>query len=74
MFDAAQNVLTAAGIRLFIKPQFHLITLRDALTFVLIAVVIVPFGTAFWGAAFTVSHHFGVHYWVEWLNLGKILA
>jgi signal transduction histidine kinase len=46
------------------------ITLRDAMVFVLIAVIIVPFGTAFWGAAFTISNHFGTHYWVEWRNLG----
>jgi PAS domain S-box-containing protein len=69
-FDAVQNVATAAGIRLFIKSPLKLITLRDAIVFVLIAVVIVPFGTAFWGAAFTVSNHFGTHYWVEWRNLG----
>ena len=68
-FDAVKNVLTAAGIRMFIKSPFHLISLREAIIFVLIAVVIVPFGTAFWGAAFTVSNHFGTHYWVEWRNL-----
>ena len=61
--------MTAAGIRLFIKSPFDLITLREAILFVLIAVVIVPVGTAFWGAAFTVSNHFGTHYWVEWRNL-----
>ena len=55
---------------MFIKSPFHRITLREAIIFVLIAVVIVPFGTAFWGAAFTVSNHFGTHYWVEWRNLG----
>ena len=38
--------------------------------FVLIAVVLVPFGTAFWGAAFTVSNGFGTRYWIEWRNLG----
>jgi len=69
-FDAVQNVLVAAGIRLFIKSPLNRITLRDALVFVLIAVIIVPFGTAFWGAAFTISNHFGTHYWVEWRNLG----
>src|SRR5436190_11666296 len=69
-FDSAQNVATAAGIRLFIKSPLKAITLRDALIFVLIAVVIVPFGTAFWGAAFTVSNNFGTQYWVEWRNLG----
>ena len=68
-FDAVQNVLTAAGIRMFIKSPFHLISLREAIIFVLIAVIIVPVGTAFWGAAFTVSNHFGTHYWVEWRNL-----
>src|SRR5436190_11469377 len=69
-FDAVQNVSAAAGIRLFIKSPLKSITLRDAIVFVLIAVVIVPFGTAFWGAAFTLSNHFGTHYWVEWRNLG----
>jgi PAS domain S-box-containing protein len=69
-FDAVQNVSTAAGIRIFIKSPLKLITLRDAIVFVLIAVVTVPFGTAFWGAAFTISNHFGTHYWVEWRNLG----
>ena len=44
--------------------------MRDALVFVLIAVIIVPFGTAFWGAAFTISNHFGTRSWVEWRNLG----
>jgi PAS domain S-box-containing protein len=70
VFDAAKYVLTAAGIRMFIKSRFDLISLREAVIFVLIAVIIVPFGTAFWGAAFTVSNHFGTHYWVEWRNLG----
>ena len=69
-FDAVQNVLVAAGIRLFIKSPLKKITLRDAIVFVLIAVIIVPFGTAFWGAAFTISNGFGTHYWVEWRNLG----
>jgi PAS domain S-box-containing protein len=69
-FDAVQNVAAAAGIRMFIKSPFHLITLREAVMFVVIAVVLVPFGTAFWGAAFTISNGFGTHYWVEWRNLG----
>ena len=69
-FDAVQNVLAAAGIRFFIKSPLNKITLRDAIVFVLIAVIIVPFGTAFWGAAFTISNGFGTHYWVEWRNLG----
>jgi signal transduction histidine kinase/integral membrane sensor domain MASE1 len=69
-FDALKNVLTAAGIRIFITSPFNRITPREAVIFVLIAVVIVPFGTAFWGAAFTVSNHFGTYYWVEWRNLG----
>ena len=58
-FDAVKNVLAAGLIRLFIKSPFGRITLREAVMFVLIAVVIVPFGTAFWGAAFTVSNDFG---------------
>jgi signal transduction histidine kinase len=68
-FDAAKGVLTAAGIRLFIQSQFHLLRLREAILFVLIAVVVVPAGTAFWGAAFTVYYRFGADYWVEWRNL-----
>ncbi len=68
-FDAVKAVLTAAGIRMFIKSRFHLISLREAISFVLIAVIIVPVGTAFWGAAFTVANHFGTRYWVEWRNL-----
>src|SRR4026207_1384511 len=39
-FDAVQNVLVAAGIRLFIKSPLKAITLRDAIVFVLIAVII----------------------------------
>src|SRR5436190_7748094 len=69
-FDAVQNVAAAAGIRLLIKSPLKGITLRDALLFVVIAVVLVPFGTAFWGASFTVSYGFGTHYWIEWRNLG----
>jgi signal transduction histidine kinase len=63
-------ILTAAGIRFFIKSPFHLLSLRDAIVFVVFAVVAVPFGTAFWGAAFTVSFGFGADYWIEWRNLG----
>jgi len=69
-FDALKNVLAAGLIRAFIKSPFNRITLREAVIFVLIAVVIVPFGTAFWGAAFTVSNNFGTYYWIEWRNLG----
>jgi PAS domain S-box-containing protein len=70
VFDAVQHLAVAAGIRFFIKHPFRLMTLRDAIIFVLIAVLIVPFGTAFWGAAFTVSNNFGTQYWIEWRNLG----
>ena len=69
-FDAVKCVSAAAGIRILIKSPLKAITLRDAILFVLIAVVLVPFGTAFWGASFTVSYGFGTHYWVEWRNLG----
>ena len=69
-FDALQNVSTAAGIRILIKSPLKAITLRDAIVFVLVAVVLVPFGTAFWGASFTVSYGFGTRYWIEWRNLG----
>jgi len=69
-FDALKCVSAAAGIRILIKSPLKAITLRDAIRFVLIAVVLVPFGTAFWGASFTVSYGFGTYYWVEWRNLG----
>jgi len=70
VFDAVKYVLTAALIRHFIKSPFDRITLREAVMFVVIAVVLVPFGTAFWGAAFTISNNFGTDYWIEWRNLG----
>jgi PAS domain S-box-containing protein len=69
-FDALKCVAAAAGIRILIKSPLKAITLHDAILFVVIAVVLVPFGTAFWGASFTVSYGFGTHYWVEWRNLG----
>ena len=69
-FDAVKCVSAAAGIRMLIKSPLKLITLRDAILFVLIAVVLVPFGTAFWGASFTLSYGFGTQYWIEWRNLG----
>ena len=69
-FDAVKCVAAAAGIRLLIKSPLRAITLRDAILFVLIAAVLVPFGAAFWGASFTVSYGFGTHYWIEWRNLG----
>ena len=69
-FDAVKCVSAAAGIRVLIKSPLKAITLRDATLFVLVAVVLVPFGTAFWGASFTVSYGFGSQYWVEWRNLG----
>ena len=61
-FDAVKCVSAAAGIRLLIKSPLKAITLRDAILFVLFAVVLVPFGTAFWGASFTVSYGFGTQY------------
>src|SRR5436190_19286864 len=39
-FDAVQNVATAAGIRIFIRSPLKALTLRDAMIFVLIAVVL----------------------------------
>ena len=69
-FDAVKCVSAAAGIRILIKSPLKAITLRDAVLFVLIAVLLVPFGTAFWGASFTVSYGFGTRYWIEWRNLG----
>ena len=70
VFDAVQHVGTALGLRLLIKSPLNAITLRDAILFVLIAVVGVPFVTAFWGASFTLAYGFGTHYWIEWRNLG----
>jgi two-component system, LuxR family, sensor kinase FixL len=70
VFDAVKIVVTAIGIRLFIKSPLHLIGLREAIHFVLIAVLLIPFGMALWGAAFTVDWHFGTDYWIEWRNLG----
>ena len=69
-FDAVQNLAVAGGIRIFLKSPLKFVTLREAVVFVLIAVIVVPFGTAFWGAAFTISNGFGTHYWIEWRNLG----
>jgi PAS domain S-box-containing protein len=69
-FDAVKCVLAAAAIRILINSPLKAITLRDAILFVLFAVVLVPFGTAFWGASFTVSYGFGTRYWIEWRNLG----
>ena len=69
-FDAVKCVAAAAGIRILIKSPIQAITLRDAIRFVLVAVVLVPFGTAFWGASFTVSYGYGADYWIEWRNLG----
>src|SRR5262245_61990993 len=51
-YDVLKVVVTAAGIRLFIKSPFHLIDLRDAVVFMIFAVVLVPFGAALWAAAF----------------------
>ena len=68
-FDAVKAILTAVGIRLFIKSPFHLISLREAVIFVLIAVIITPALTSLWGAAFTVANRYGTHFWVEWRNL-----
>ena len=70
VFDAVKYVSAAAGLRILIKSPLKAITLRDAVIFVLVAVVLVPFGAAFWGAAFTVSNGFGTRYWIEWRNLG----
>jgi PAS domain S-box-containing protein len=69
-FDAVQNLGVAAGIRIFLKSPLKFVTLREAVVFVLIAVILVPFGTAFWGAAFTISNGFGTDYWIEWRNQG----
>src|SRR5688500_2524092 len=69
-FDAAKSVSAAAAIRILIRSPLKALTLRDAIVFVLVAVVLVPFGAAFWGAALTLLHGFGNRYWIEWRNLG----
>jgi len=68
-FDAVKCVSAAAGVRLLITSPLKAITLRDAILFVLVAVVLVPLGTAFWGASFTVSFGYSRQYWIEYLNL-----
>ena len=68
-FDVAKAMVTAGGIRWLIKSPFHLLSLREAIRFVLIAVIIVPVVAAFWGAAFTLFYEFGNDYWIEWRNL-----
>ena len=69
-YDALTAMLTAAGIRYFTPSPFQRIDLREAIVFVLVAVVIVPFATAPWGAALTVAYGFGHDFWEEWRNLG----
>ncbi len=69
-FDALKIVLTAAGIRLFIKAPFRFIDLREAVLFMLIAVILVPFGTAFWGAASAVGDRSGAEFWLAWRDFG----
>ena len=68
-FDVAKAMVTAGGIRWLIKSPFHLLSLREAIRFVLIAVIVVPVVAAFWGAAFTLFYEFGNDYWIEWRNL-----
>src|SRR5215218_554112 len=53
VFDVVKSVAAAAGIRMLVRSPVKSLTLRDAIAFVLVAVVLVPFGTAFWGAALT---------------------
>ena len=67
-FDALKTALTAGAIRVLVKSPFHLLGLREAIFFVLIAVII-PVATALWGAAFTIAYGYGTEYWVEWRNL-----
>jgi PAS domain S-box-containing protein len=45
-------------------------TLREAFAVIAVAAIVVPFTTAFWGAAFTISNGYGTNYWIEWRNLG----
>ncbi|HET7809912.1 MAG TPA: MASE1 domain-containing protein [Steroidobacteraceae bacterium] len=68
-FDALKIVLTAAGIRFFIRTPLHLINLREAVLFVLVAVICIPLAAALWGASVTMAFRFGAGYWTEWRNL-----
>jgi PAS domain S-box-containing protein len=68
-YDAVSIALTAAAIRMLNKSPLHLLSLRDAIVFVVIAVILIPAGTALWGAAFTVAYGYGTEYWLEWRNL-----
>jgi two-component system, LuxR family, sensor kinase FixL len=68
-YDAVTIALTAAAIRMLNKSPLHLLSLRDGVVFVVIAVILIPAGTALWGAAFTVAYGFGTEYWIEWRNL-----
>jgi PAS domain S-box-containing protein len=68
-YDGVTVLLTAAAIRQFIRTPFHLIGLRQAVIFVVVAVVLIQFVTAFWGAAITIGFGFGTNFWLEWRNL-----
>src|SRR4051812_33260563 len=70
VFDAVKSIAAAAAVRTLIKSPLKALTLRDAVVFVLVAAVLVPFGAAFWGSALTLLHGFGSDYWIEWRNLG----
>ena len=64
VFDAVQNVLVAAGLRIFIKSPLKLITLRDAIVFVLIAVVT----RSFWDSLLGCSFHNFQSFWNSLLD------
>ena len=68
-YDAVTIALTAAAIRILNKSPLHLLSLHDAIVFVVIAVILIPAVTAPWGAAITVAYGFGTEFWVEWRNL-----
>ncbi|HET7609339.1 MAG TPA: MASE1 domain-containing protein [Gammaproteobacteria bacterium] len=68
-YDAVTIALTAGAIRVLNKSPLHLLSLRDAVVFVVIAVTLIPAGTAVWGAAFTVAYGYGTELWIEWRNL-----
>jgi PAS domain S-box-containing protein len=70
VFDATKYLLAAIGIRLLTKGPLTFATLREAVVIVGVAVIVVPFGTALWGAGLGISHGFGTHYWIEWRNVG----
>ena len=71
LFDVVKAIAAAAGFAL-INRSLKALTLRDAVVFILVAVVLVPFGAALLGSGLDGFHGFGTRYWIEWRNLGDL--